>query len=109
MQLITGPNALGLMFLLMCVCTRNGTAVRGRWEAGENIMENRPQSASGGGVSEIKTAGTRLLQMKGKRLQWIVSALQHCVFPINECRKNHFKKTKKKKNVKNISYAKVSG
>lgn len=74
---------MGLMSLLMCVCAGNGTAVRGHWEAGENIMENRPQSAIRGGVSEIKTERARLLQMKGKRLQWNVSALQRHMFTRN--------------------------
>lgn len=45
----SGPSALGLMSQLMCVCTGNGTVVRGHWEARENIMENRPQSESGRG------------------------------------------------------------
>lgn len=48
-QLISGPSALGWMSLLMCVCTGNGTVVRGHRETGENIMENRPQSGSGEG------------------------------------------------------------
>lgn len=79
-QLLTGPSALELMSLLMCVCTGNGTVVRGHWEAWENIMENRPQSESGGGMGEIKTEGARLLQMKGKRLQWTLLCKAVC-FP----------------------------
>lgn len=35
--------------LLMCVCTGNGSEVKGQWEAGENIMESRPQSGRGRG------------------------------------------------------------
>lgn len=68
MQLITGPGALGLMSVLMCPCTGNGTEVRGHWEARENIMENKPQSECVRLAGEIKMEGARLLQMEGRGL-----------------------------------------
>lgn len=65
-----------LLTCLMGLCTGNGTEVMEHWEAGENIMENIPRGESGGRVGEIKMEGARLLQMRGGRLQWNVSALQ---------------------------------
>lgn len=84
MQFITSPGALGLMSVLMCLCTGNGTEVRGHWEAREDIMENKPQSECVRRAGEIKTEGARLLQMEGRRLQWNVPALQCCVISITE-------------------------